>query len=226
MYSIKISRTMAVIVSLFFIIVACNSTETNDGTISLSFSSTSSLQKVTDETLVLDSVKILLRDVKMKQQSVDDTPNIKAGYFVVDLNLVGLTTDFAVSDVPPGTYDRVRFSVHQLEGSETPSDPDFKEGLDSSLRYSVIVGGSVNSIPFIYKSRKSAHQDLKLETPVEVGVNETANLTITVDPYSWFYNGGFFLDPNNTANENIIDNMIKDSFKTSFRDNNHDGLED
>jgi hypothetical protein len=226
MYSISILRTTSLFIITLLLIVSCDSTETNDGTISLSFSSGSSIQKIVSDTFTLDSVKILLRDVKMKQKSVDDTLNIRVGYFVVYLNLEGMTTDFAVGDVPPGTYDRVRFRVHKLEGSEIPTDPEFKEGSDSSLRYSVIVKGNVNSTPFIYKSRKSAHQDLKLDTPVDVGENEIANLTITVDPYSWFYNGGTLLDPTNPANENIIDNRIKDSFNKCFRDNNYDALED
>ena len=62
-----------------------------------------------------------------------------------------------------------------------------------------------------------------MEIPIDVGENEIANLTITVDPYSWFYDGDTFSDP---ANENDIDNKIKDSFKKCFRDSNHDGRGD
>jgi len=57
----------------------------------------------------------------------------------------------------------------------------------NQLRYSVIVKGIFNSTPFIYKSRKPAHQDLKLETPLVVDEDGVANLTILVDPFSWFY---------------------------------------
>ena len=88
----------------------------------------------------------------------------------------------------------------------------------------MIVKGKYNSEDFIYKSRKSAHQDLKLETPIEVDENEIANLTITVDPFSWFSDGTNLLDPTDPVNENDIDNDIKDSFKKCFRDDNHDGV--
>lgn len=139
---------------------------------------------------------------------------------------MGITTDFAIGNIPPGNYDRIKFKVHKIEGSETPPDPEFKEGTDESLRYSVIVKGTYNSNSFIYKSRKSAHQDLKLETPVVVEENGVANLTIIVDPYSWFTDGANILDPADPANENDIDNNIKDSFKKAFKDNDHDGVID
>ena len=228
MYNIFIPKRIAVIIVFIFplfLIVSCDTTETNNGTLSLSFSSGSSSQKVTADILTLETVKILLRDVKIKQQSGDDSLDIELGPFVVSLNLEGMTTDFVVSDIPPGSYDRVRFRVHKLGGSETPPDPEFRDGSDGS-RYSVIVKGNINSIPFIYKSRESADQELQLVTPLEIGKSESANLTITVDPYTWFYNEGILLDPTDPANESDIDNNIENSFEKCFEDNNHDGLVD
>lgn len=203
---------------------ACDTAETTNSTVSISFYSNQQLAKVEDDTIVLDTVKILLRDIKIKNQSGNNEPNLKVGPFVVYLDLSGMTTDFVVQDIPSGSYDRVRFSVHKIDESELPPDPEFKEGNDSNLRYSVIVKGKYNSEDFIYKSRKSAHQDLKLETPIEVNENEIANLTITVDLLSWFSDGTTLLDPTDPANENDIDNNIKDSFKKCFRDDNHDGV--
>ena len=202
------------------IITGCDTAETTNGTVTISFSPSVIIQKISDDTIQLDTVKILLRDIKLKNQSGNDEMNIKTGSFVVYLNLDAMTTDFAIGNVPPGSYDRVRFSIHKLEDSETPPDPEFRE---DSLRYSVIVKGTYNSVPFIYKSKKSAHQDLKLETPILVEENTEANLTITVDPPDWFYKNDSILDPNDPANENDIDNNIKDSFKKSFRDDDRDG---
>ena len=200
--------------------IGCDSTETTDGTVSISFSPPGTILKIADDTIQLDTVKILLRDIKIKNQSGNDEMNIKVGPFVVYLNLNGVTTNFAVNNVPPGSYDRIRFRVHTLEDSETPPDPEFKDG---SLRYSVIVKGLFNSAPFIYKSKKSAHQDIKLETPLVVEENSAANLTITVDPLSWFYKDNILMDPANPANENDIDNNIEHSFKKCFRDDDGDG---
>ena len=215
-------RSLVVIASFFALTfyTGCDTAETTDGTVSISFSPSNITQKISGDTIQLDTVKILLRDIKIKNQSGNDEMNIKVGPFVVYLNINEMTTNFAVGNVPPGSYDRIRFRVHTLEDSETPPDPEFKEG---SLRYSVIVKGLYNSIPFEYKSKKSAHQDLKLETMILVVDNSTANLTITVDPLSWFYKDSILMDPTNQSNESDIDNNIEHSFKKSFRDDDHDG---
>ena len=67
---------------------------------------------------------------------------------------------------------------------------------------------------------------MKLDSPLIVEENGTANLTITVDPFSWFTDGSKLLDPADSSNSNEIDNNIKDSFKKAFQDNNHDGIID
>jgi len=218
----NLTRSFTTILSFFALtfFTGCDTAETTDGTVSVSFAPSVVTQKVSDDTIQLDIVKILLRDIKIKNQSGNDEMNIKVGPFVVNLNLAGMTTNFAVNNVPPGSYDRIRFRVHTLEDSEIPPDPEFKEG---SLRYSVIVKGMYNSVPFVYKSKKSAHQDLKLETPIQVADNSTANLTITVDPLNWFYKDSVLMDPNDPANENDINNNIEHSFKKCFRDDDGDG---
>jgi hypothetical protein len=211
---------------MLFAFSACDTTENTNGSMSLSFSNNTTLQKINDDTIELDTIKILIRDIKIKSKSGTDTSSIKVGPFVVKLNLAGTTTDFAINNIPTGSYDRIKFEIHKIEASETLYDPEFREGTDASLRYSVIVKGKYNTVPFIYKSRKSAKQDLKLETPVTVDENGVANLTITVDPFTWFADSVNILDPTDPANENDIDNNIKESFKKAFRDNNHDGKED
>lgn len=217
--------TMASLLMLFAF-TACDTSENTNGTVSLSFSNNTTLLKTTDGTMELDTIKILIRDIKIKSKSGTDSTSIKVGPYVVKLNLTGTTTDFAISGIPANSYDRIKFEIHKIEASETLSDPEFREGTDESLRYSVIVKGKFNTVPFIYKSRKSAKQDLHLENPVTVDENGVANLTITVDPFTWFTDGINILDPTNPVNENDIDNKIKESFKKAFRDNNHDGNED
>ncbi len=219
----KLFRPIAILLSLFAFTFysGCDSTEINDSTVSVILSLSNITQKISDDTIQLDTVKILLRDVKIKNQSGNDEVNIKAGPVVVYLNLNGGTTNFAVNNIPPGSYDRIRFRIHTLEDSEIPPDPEFKEG---SLRYSVIVKGVYNSVPFVYKFRKSVHQDLKLEIPIQVMNSSAANLIITVDhPLGWFYKDGILMNPNNTENQNDINNNIEHSFKKCFRDNDRDG---
>jgi hypothetical protein len=234
--------------TFLFFFNGCDTAETVDGNVTLSFSTVSGLNKLTTDSLALDTVKILLRDVKLKSESMDDDDDddnendstnhheghdedgnehsIKVDPFVVHLNLNGMTTDFAVANIPAGTYEKVKFKIHKVGGSETPPDPEFKEGDDESQRYSVIVKGSYNSAPFVYKSKKSAKQQLKLEPPLVVEENTIVNLTITIDPFSWFYEDGNLMDPNNPENNEEIDNNIKDSFKNCYKDDDRDGDED
>ena len=211
---------------LAFIFQGCDSTEPTGSTLSLRFSKPNSQQKITNSTITLDTVKILIRDVKLKYQTDhndDEEVSVKVGPFVVCLNLDGTVTPFVVSSIPWGTYNNVKFKIHQLEADEIPPDPEFKEGEDSSLRYSVIVKGIYNSQPFVYKSRKSAHQKINLDTPIVVEPNTTTNLTILVDPSAWFMKGDRVLDPNNPENRNDIDNNIKDSFNRCYKDEDNGG---
>ena len=230
----RIIKTLGLYLVPILFLLGCDTAENLDGTVSLRFSPTSSLQKITDGTLELTKVKILLRDIKLEmedgnenegegEQDDNDAYTVIVGPIVVDLNLDGTSTNFAVANVPPGLYEELKFEVHKIEASETPPDPDFKEGEDESLRYSVIAEGNYNSAPFIYKSKKSAHQKFNFETPLEILENGEANLTILVDPYSWFFNGDILLDPSNPANENDIDNNIKESFKDAYEDYDNDG---
>ncbi len=205
----------------------CDTAENSDGAVSLSFSPGSSLQKITDGALELTEVKILLSDIKMEMEDGieeedgedgDESYTVRVDPIVINLNLDGTATNFALANVPAGLYEEVEFKIHKVGASETPPDPEFKEGDDESLRYSVIAKGNYNTVPFVYKSKKSTHQELEFETPIEILENSLTNLTILVDPHSWFYKDGVLLDPSNPANENDIDNNIKESFKDSDED--------
>ncbi|MCG6915363.1 hypothetical protein LJE86_15760 [bacterium BMS3Abin03] len=230
---LKLFATLIAGLFISTLFTSCDTTQTTGGNFSLSFGPGTSLPKTTDDALELTDVKILLRDIKLEQESASKTTDgdhegegdevvVKVGPFVVNLNLDAITTDVAISDIPVGTYNEIKFKIHTLEASETPPDPEFIDGQDPSKRYSVIVRGTYNSVPFIYKSSKPAHQKIRLEEPIEVVEGTPTNLTITVDPYTWFYKGDTFLDPTNSTNINDIDNNIAHSFRSAFRDNNHD----
>ena len=209
------------IILLSITFAGCDSTEPDETSLSLSFLSETGLQKNYADDFQISEVKLLVRDLKMKNPK--DSLHFKTGPLVVNLNLDGATTEFAVSEIPPGNYSRVRFEIHKIEESETPPDADFKEGTESSKRFSVIVKGTINGDAFVYRSRKSAVQDIKLEEDLVVEDGMDANLTIKVDPFSWFYNGDQFLNPNNEQNDDLIDNKVKTSFKRAYCDKDRNG---
>ncbi len=235
-----IAFTIAVI--FVFLLQGCNSNTTGPvgSTVSLSFATNSGLNKTNLTSIELDTVKILIRDVKLENESDSSdyeshsgmdkitgdnyrSEDVKVGPFVVLLNLNGITTDFAVNNIPAGSYNEIKFKIHQIQASEVPPDPEFKDGNDEAHRYSVIVRGKYNSVPFVYKSRKPAYQKIKLDSLLQVQDNSITNLTITVDPNSWFMNGQTELDPTDSTNAYIIDNNISRSFRSAFEDDNHDG---
>ncbi len=183
------------------------------------------LNKIGADTIVLDTVKILLKDIKFRQ-ATGDSSNVKVGPIVVKLNLNGTPTEFAASNVLAGNYSKIKFRLHKPEDADVISDPEFKAGSSGDLRYSVIVKGKFNGLLFVYKSTKTATQDVNLKNSVNLTNDVKTNVTLTVNVNSWFYKGTVVLDPNNAANKNDIDNNIKDSFKKAFRDSNKDGIAD
>lgn len=230
---ISVLKIMIAVLISGVLFISCDTTQTNGGNFSLSFGSPNSLQKTAADSLQLTEVKILLRDIKLEQESASKTTGgdhhgegdevvVMVGPVVVHLNLTGMTTDFIVSDIPAGTYNEIRFKIHRPDVTETPPDPEFVDSQDTTKRYSVIVKGTYNSVPFVYKSSKSAQQKLRLDQPLVVEDNTSTNLTITVDPYTWFYDDGNLLDPTDTNNMHEIDHNISASFRNAFRDNNHD----
>ena len=44
-----------------------------------------------------------------------------------------------------------------------------------------------------------------------------------MNPYKWFSSGSNYLDPNNSGNENAIDDKIRDAFRRVFLDNDLNG---
>ncbi len=173
--------------------------------------------------LVLDSVKVLLKNIKLNVAAAsDDSVNFKTGPFVVKLNMNSNVNVISSSLIPEGTYDKVKFEIHKIEDGEIAIDTAFSFG---GGRYSVVVYGKFNLVPFIYRSTKSAHQKLNFSPGVGISSATKSNITLSVQPYSWFWTGSDYLDPMNASNENDIDNKIKASFK-AFKDNNKDGIPD
>ena len=227
----RIAKIVGICFLSILFLLSCDTAETTSGTVSLSFSSGSSLQKIANDTLELTEVKLLLSNIELEMddgtegddgEDGDESFMVLVDPIVINLNLDGRATNFAVANVPPGLYEEVEFEIHKVEASETPPDPEFKEGNADSLRYSVIVKGNFNTVPFVYKSKKSAQQELEFETPIEIVQNGVANLSIPVDPQRWFYKEGILLDPSNPANENDIDINIKDSFGDAYEDDDDD----
>jgi len=128
--------------------------------------------------------------------------------------------------LPSGLYDEVKFQVHKPTPNDGITDPDFVES--NHKRYSVVVRGYYNSVPFAYKSSITVAKEIELEGgPVSIGAAPPmVYLTIRVNPYNWFWENGNFLDPAIENNSHKIDQNIRQSLRRAFRDMDQNGEPD
>lgn len=179
------------------------------------------LHKPSHEVLHLTSVKVLIKRIVFSQAQSDDSADVYTGPLVVNLNLEGTMTTLAVTRVRAGVYDRVRFVLHKPEDDEVLSDPAFRTGSSGDERFSVVITGLYHETPFTFTFRESARQELRMGTPMEVPESGVVNVTLKIDPYIWFQDNGLFLDP--VVQGKQVDDRIKASFATAFRDNDRNG---
>jgi hypothetical protein len=203
-----------------------NTTQTNN----LSFSATDSKDSIGDSQqtiFVLDTVKILIKDIKVQLANTnEDSTDFKVGPFVLFLNLTSRINEISSAIIPEGSYRKIKFEVHKLNDIEAIPDPEFA---DANGRYSVIVKGWYYGNYFVYKSTKSAHQILQFSNDYPISTSYNTNITLVTRPYIWFIKNSFWLDPRDPANSNDIDNNIKNNINhnfKAFRDNDRNGIPD
>jgi len=195
----------------------------------LSFSSTSSMDSTGDSQtyFILDTVKILIKDIKLNvANSSQDSTNFKVGPFVLFLNLLSSVNQISTAIIPAGTYDKIKFEIHKLDVNEPVPDPEFADALG---RYSVIVKGWYYGSYFVFKSDKSAHQKISFPNTLQLTESVFSNVTLVVKPYIWFIKNGQYLDPRDNSNASDIEKNIKENFKNNFkvfRDNDRNGIPD
>jgi hypothetical protein len=195
----------------------------------LSFSALSSLDSVGDSQniLILDTVKIMVKDIKLDLETIaEDSCDFEIGPFVLFLNLNSSINIISSKIIPAGSYGKIKFEIHKLNDNEVVPDPEFA---DANGRYSVIVKGWYLGNYFIYKSTKSAHQILHFPNTIPVTSTYLSNITMIVKPYIWFIKNGVYLDPRVSANSNDIGNNIKDNINhnfKAFKDDDRNGIPD
>lgn len=209
----------------------CNesTTEIQQQTDNLSFSGMSSADSVGDaqNIFILDTVKILIKDIKLElSNAYEDSCGFKVGPFVLFLNLSSSINTISSAIIPAGDYKKIKFEIHKLNDNEVVPDPDFA---DVNGRYSVVVKGWYLGNYFVYKSTKSAHQKLQFPVNIPVTLSAASNITMIVKPYIRFIKNGNWLNPFDTSNSNDIDNNIKDNINhnfKAFKDDDRNGYPD
>lgn len=174
---------------------------------------------------VITEAKALITEIELETEPSGTSQSIHISPVVIYFNTGGQIVSVAAGNLPAGTWHKIKLKIHKPEETEPIPDPEFREGTSGNLRYSVIIKGTYNGNQYVYKSRKSANLVINLNSPLITG-NTSRNITVLVNPSLWFIHNGIVLDPGNSANDDQIDDNIKNSFKRAFRDDNKDGQPD
>ncbi len=235
----KLSRALFTIatVAIFTIFAGCDSQgvgsdDTGRVTLSIMAVNAGSAAKGGNSAAVVDAAKILLRTIQFHARDLDEETEgveFRSATMVAELNLDASPLMLAVADIPFGTYHKVSFRIHKPDDGEMPPDPDFKIGESGNERFSVIVDGKLDGIPFQYRSSKSMQQKVDFESELVIEeITADMNVTLLVNVSTWFKDDdGNELDPTDdtSSNESMIDKSIRESFRI-FKDNNRDGQPD
>jgi hypothetical protein len=210
-------------------------------------------QVVNQDTLVFDSVEVVLRKIELQRQNADsacehqdiamsdgqnqgngDNGNedaceeINAGPSIVELPLTpGASQAFTVS-VDTGTFDGMHLQIHVLTGNA--ADQALLAQHPEYAGISVRAKGTYNGADYLYTNDLTANQELQFASPLTVGTAGPVQLTLMVDVHTWFAAAdGSLIDPATAAtgqpNEGIVTQNIRRSFH-AFEDENHDGEDD
>lgn len=177
------------------------------------------------DTVVIDTAKVLVTRLKFNS-SGGDSHDVRVGPFVVNLDLSGAVKTIASTNIPQGTYNKVKFELHKPDVGESLPDADFYVGTADDQRFSVIIFGLYNGAHFIYKSRSVINESISISPALIVADSiGVANATLLVNPSLFFKKNGSYLDPTDTtsSNRSAIDKSIQDAFKTALRDDKKNG---
>jgi len=158
------------------------------------------------------------RDGEIEDEAEDD--EVKVGPFLVDLKGDALANKTLSTifdgDVPTGTFREIKIVI-------APASSVATDGSSIAIT-GTLDGGTANAKEFTFKS--SLHAAQKIESEVTVTSDGAQNVTLTIDPSSWFKDpAGNRLDPTDPANQSQIEANIKQSIK-GFCDRDRDGEDD
>lgn len=182
--------------------------------------------------ITVDRLRVAIREVELERASAtpDDTKDaeeFEAGPFVLDLSgaaLNGTVQQVAVKDVPAGTYREVKFKVHPPSTSDSTDAAVKAMASAQPGGASIIIEGQIDGQPYTFLSALEAQE--KFEGTFTFTSGAVQNLTLNVDPSTWFGGtGSARLDPRVAANKAAIETNIQASMKV-FEDDDRDGHDD
>lgn len=199
------------------------------------------------DTLIYESVQLVLRDVRFKRvdddlcgddhnggddsthsillndgEGDDDSHDAceysNVGPFLLDLPLgPGVERAFTVG-VDTGTYNELKVKIHKPEDNGDAKDVAFIAAHPEFSKISIRATGTFNGTPFTFESDVNAQQEVNLVPPIVV-TDSTLNVdvTIRVNTDSWFRSGTALIDPATANKGGVNANDVRDNIRDSFR---------
>jgi hypothetical protein len=175
--------------------------------------------------VVITEAKALITNVEFEKQSDGRNQLHQPGPFVITFALNGTLKEMGTQYIIRDNYTKIKFQLHKPEETETPTDPEFKDGSGINQRYSFIIKGTYNGSAFVYKSKQAENVSITFDKVENINLKAN-NVTVLFNKLRWFKNGSADLNPNDPQNESLIDNNIRTSFSEAFKDDNKDGVPD
>jgi hypothetical protein len=213
------------IVVAFAVICGCSAGKSGSSQLSLSVKSNalSAADAGTAASAAVSRIRISVASLKLEGPAagadaglVQDV-EISEGPFLVDLSgaaLAGSIEQVFDTSVPAGSYGEFSLSIAPATAAAL--------GDLATQGVSLIVDGAFNGAPFTFTSKMAFSE--KKEGTFTVG-DGTSNITLAIDPSTWFGTAAAPLDPTVAANSAAIEANIQASFK-AFRDDNRNGDDD
>ncbi len=172
------------------------------------------------DSLQIQRVRILVRDVKMHGDRDDDAypgHDIRVGPFLLTVESDSVKFS-SYAPLPTGRYDHLKLEVHQFSSQEVSqfiNDSTYGDFVTGE-RYSMIVDGTVyengNAHPFSYRTAITLNLNLQLDSALDISSTTSAKLVLMVDPDVLFRIGFIVADPRDPNNKALIDNNIRFCF--------------
>jgi hypothetical protein len=184
------------------------------------------------DTIVLESVELVLREIEMKRVETPDCVDgddacekFEIGPVLVSLPVTpGAQQVFALDSAPAATYNEIEFDIHKPDDGD-PEDQAFVAANPDFAAISIRVRGTFNGTAFEFTTDLDVEQELALVPPLVIADNASTNVTIFVDVATWFVVGGVLVDPANPSMSDEIEQNIKNSIE-AFEDPDRSGSGD
>jgi hypothetical protein len=195
------------------------------------------------QTLTLTQVQLVLSEVELKQAEHSGTctgegagcEEFEAGPVLVDLPLGGGVITPLSADVAAGSYSEAELKVDIPSEDDAATTaflaahPSWPATASVHVVGTFDAGDGTGAQPFDAYIAGEAELELGFTPPLVVDSTGAFNVTVAIDPNTWFVSGSGLIDPRALAGdqglqENVFANI--DASFHAFEDQNEDGHED